>query len=214
MNLIYGNNEAECDPEQRNVTTVSLDLYKVSLSDNFLLLCERVTVHYLRLVTRSCHIFHTPQRISDVCQLRGKFKSPVVTVDTWFKNTKDTAVLDLVFIERLIEILSRLAFFCTFNGVERQTAVFVFSWSHWSHLWTPILLSSHNDVQQKIKEFLNIAEEYIICYQFYLFCVMKQFFFLLNQECVWKWQTWRLGFFSQKRLNWDIFEPRFSRLRV
>lgn len=111
VNLIYGNNEAECDPEQRNVTTVSLDLYKVSLSDNFLLLCERVTVHYLRSVTRSCHIFHTPQRISDVCQLRGKFKSPVVTVDTWFKNTKDTAVLDLVFIERLIEILSRLAFF-------------------------------------------------------------------------------------------------------
>lgn len=43
VNLIYGNNEAECDPEQRNVTTVSLDLYKVSLSDNFLLLCERVT---------------------------------------------------------------------------------------------------------------------------------------------------------------------------
>lgn len=81
VNSIYVNNEAECDPEQRNVTTVSLDLYKVSLSDNYFLLCERVTVHYLRLVTRSCHIFHTPQRISDVCQLRGKLKSPVVTVD-------------------------------------------------------------------------------------------------------------------------------------
>ena len=110
MNLIYINNEAESDPEQ-SVTTVSLELYKVSLSDNFLLLCERVTVHYLLLVTRSCHIFHPPQRISDVCQLRGKLKRPVVTVDTWFKNKKDTALLDFVFIENLIEILSRLAFF-------------------------------------------------------------------------------------------------------